>query len=192
MRFCILCASLTNQINAGYSPCPSLFVVGTFIACSYTSVVAFAKYLEILLMASFELCIAAYQYGGGWVVYFNPYCDCFDVVCNEEYGFIYTYQSCYRNLCFPKDQISTIKQNTVYTQKKGEANQRSIFHSQTTVLSLSQFFPSMDPNTLYRKLSVIPTLHVRKQSGHHHTLLQLTWMVNTALVKSQELLLPPD
>lgn len=137
MRFYILCASLTNQINAGYSPCPSLFVVGTFIARSYTSVAAFAKYLEILLMASFELCIAAYQYGGGWVVYFNPYCDCFDVVCNEEYGFIYTYQSCYRNLCFPKDQISTIKQNTVYTQKKGEANQRSIFHSQTTVLSLS-------------------------------------------------------
>lgn len=43
---------------------PFLFVVGTFIACSYTSVVAFAKYLEILLMASFELHIAGYKYGG--------------------------------------------------------------------------------------------------------------------------------
>lgn len=26
-------------------------------------------------------------------MYFNPYSDRFDVVCNEEYGFIYTYQS---------------------------------------------------------------------------------------------------
>lgn len=53
-------------------------------------------------MAPFELHIAAYWYGGGGL-YFNPHCDCFDVDCNEDYVFIYTDESRYRNLCFPKD-----------------------------------------------------------------------------------------
>jgi len=51
-------------------------------------------------------------------VYFNPYCNCFDVICNEEYVFIYTYQSCYRNLCFPKDEISTIKQTQCILRRR--------------------------------------------------------------------------
>lgn len=52
-------------------------------------------------------------------MYFNPYCVCFDVVCNEEYVFIYTYQSCHRNLCFPKDYISTIKQTQCILRRRG-------------------------------------------------------------------------
>lgn len=132
MRFYILRASLTNQINAGYSPRPSLFVVGTFIACSYTSMVAFAKYLEILLMASFELHIAAFKYGGwGLCILIHIVIALKLFVMRSMFVFI---SELLQEFVIPKGLDFHYQTNTVYTQEGGNTS-RGQFSTPATVLS---------------------------------------------------------
>lgn len=141
MRFYILRASLTNQINAGYSPRPSLFVVGTFIACSYTSMVAFAKYLEILLMASFELHIAAFKYGGwGLCILIHIVIALKLFVMRSMFVFI---SELLQEFVIPKGLDFHYQTNTVYTQEGGGNTSRGQFSTPATVLS--HFHSSFQP-----------------------------------------------
>lgn len=168
MRFYILRASLTNQINAGYSPRPSLFVVGTFIACSYTSMVAFAKYLEILLMASFELHIAAFKYGGwGLCILIHIVIALKLFVMRSMFVFI---SELLQEFVIPKGLDFHYQTNTVYTQEGGEYIQRSIFHSSYSAQPLSQFFPATDSNTVQKAIGYLCPASRETESGIYHTL----------------------
>lgn len=103
-------------------------------------------------------------------MYFNPYSDRFDVVCNEEYGFIYTYQSVIGICASQRIRFPLSNKTQCILRRRGRLT-RGQFSTHKLHCSASQLFPSMDPNTLNRKLSVIPMLHTRKHSGYHHTLL---------------------
>lgn len=169
MRFYILRASLTNQINAGYSPRPSLFVVGTFIACSYTSMVAFAKYLEILLMASFELHIAAFKYGGwGLCILIHIVIALKLFVMRSMFVFI---SELLQEFVIPKGLDFHYQTNTVYTQEGGGIHLEVNFPLQlqcsatVTVLSSHRF-----KHSVQKAIGYLCPASRETESGIYHTL----------------------